>query len=174
MKKIQIYIFSFLSILSSVCFAQKQVKLKSPDGNIVFSFKLTDKSPLYRVYFNGKILVDDSELSLSFEDTGNFGEGLTMQKPSFRKVDENYELIIGKSSKIRNHYNEMTVPLVEPNGTKRKINVTVRVFDDGIGFRYEFPKQKQWQSYVMTNENSSFNPVSYTHLRAHETVLDLV
>ncbi|HZJ21636.1 MAG TPA: glycoside hydrolase family 97 protein, partial [Pricia sp.] len=110
-----------------------------------------------------------SELSLSFKDTGNFGEGLTMQRPSFQKVDENYELIIGKASKIRNHYNEMTVPLVEPNGAKRKVNLVVRLFNDGIGFRHEFPKQKQWQSYVMTNENSSFNlvqnPTVYTLFR---------
>jgi len=183
MKKTQIYIFFFLTIISSVCFAQKQVKLKSPDGNIVFSFKLTDKAPLYSVRFNGKILVDDSELSLSFKDTGNFGEGLTMQKPSFQKVDENYELIVGKASKIRNHYNEMTVPLVEPNGAKRKVNLVVRLFNDGIGFRHEFPKQEQWKSYIMTNENSSFNlaqnPTVYTLFRenyntSHEGLYDIL
>ncbi|MCQ5353209.1 glycoside hydrolase family 97 N-terminal domain-containing protein, partial [Bacteroides uniformis] len=57
----------------------------------------------------------------------------------------------------RNHCNEMIVPLVEKNGKERTVNLAVRAFNDGIAFRYEFPKQKAWNSYVMYDERTQFN-----------------
>ena len=64
---------------------------------------------------------------------------------------------MGKVRRARNYCNEMTVPLVERNGKERTVNLIVRAFDDGIAFRYEFPEQKAWDSYVMYDERTQFN-----------------
>lgn len=150
------YFFIFL-ILSFTVFSQNDAELKSPDGYIVFSFELTKKAPVYSVKFNGKTIIGDSELSLSFKENDRFGSNLKMQKPQYAQVDENYDLVVGKTKTVRDQHNEMRIPLLERNGAKRQINLVVRAFNDGIAFRYEFPEQKNWSSYTLTTENSSFN-----------------
>ena len=138
-------------------FAQKNIRLKSPDGNIVFSFKLTEKAPVYQVKYKGRKLIDDSKLSFSFKEDGDFESNLKMLKPQFKNVDETYDLIVGKTKNVRDQYKEVIIPLIESNGAKRQINLIVRAFNDGLAFRYEFPEQQNWKSYTMTNENSTFN-----------------
>lgn len=76
---------SFFLIVTLPAFAQKDVHLKSPDGNIVFSFKLTKEAPVYRVVYKEKTLIEDSELGLSFKEDDNFGKNLKMQKPRLIK-----------------------------------------------------------------------------------------
>jgi alpha-glucosidase len=147
----------FLLIIAFPVFAQKDIKLKSPDGNITFTFKLSADAPVYRVAYKGKTLIEDSELGLSFKEDGNFGENLAMLKPRFNKVYETYDLIVGKAKTVRNHYYELSIPLVEGSGAKRQINLAVRAFNDGLAFRYEFPKQKNWSSYTLTEERTTFN-----------------
>ena len=137
--------------------AQKKIELHSPDQNLVFKFRLTEKKPVYKVEYKGSILINDSKLSLSFKENGKWGQNLTMQKPKYSEVDETYELVVGKTKNVRNHYREVIIPLTERNAPQRKINLVVRVFNDGIGFRYVFPEQNNWKSYVLLDENSSFN-----------------
>ncbi len=146
--------------------AQKKIELRSPDHNLVFKFRLTEKAPVYHIEYKGSVLIDDSELSLSFKENGTWGQNLTLQKPQYKEVDETYELVVGKAKTVRSHYREVVIPLTERNAPQRKVNFVVRVFNDGIGFRYEFPEQNNWKSYVLLDENSSFNiggnPTVYT------------
>lgn len=135
--------------------AQEEIELKSPDGNIVFTFKLTEDAPVYLVAYKGKTLIEDSELGLSFRENGNFGENLKMLKPDFSEVDETYELVVGKASTVRDQHREVIIPLMERSGAKRQINLVVRAFDDGLAFRYVFPEN--WSSYTLTEERSTFN-----------------
>jgi len=155
-KNIRIF---FLLIVSFPVFAQKNIQLKSPDGNVVFLFKLTEKAPVYRVVYKGKTLIEDSELSLSFKENGNFGTNLNMLKPRFSQVDETYDLVVGKATTVRNQHKEVIIPLIEQSGENRQINLVVRAFNDGLAFRYEFPKQTNWSSYTLLDENSTFNIV---------------
>ena len=137
--------------------AQKDILLKSPDGNIVFDFKLTKEAPIYQVRYKGKTLIADSKLSLSFKGTNNFGANLKMSRPIFNTVDETYNLVIGKTETVNNHYRQVTISLIESIEANRKINLVVRAFNDGLAFRYEFPEQQNWSSYTLTDENTSFN-----------------
>ena len=148
----------WLSLLFiSPVFAAKDVRVTSPNGRIVFVFSLTKTAPTYRVLFDKKTMVDKSELSLAFQEGGLFGPNLSGQKPLIRDIDETYELVVGKVKTARNHCREATFPLSEKTGRKRRIDLVVRVFDDGVAFRYAFPKQPDWPSYTLTEENSTFN-----------------
>ena len=136
--------------------AVKDVRITSPDGRIIFAFKLTPTAPTYRITFNGKSIVNDSELSLVFQENGVFGPNLILRNIIVREIDETYDLVVGKVRTARNHCREATIPLIEKAGSKRQINLVVRVFDDGVAFRYDFPKQPNWSSYTLTDENTTF------------------
>ncbi len=163
MKKTGTFIFFLLAFNT---FAQKNIQLKSPDKNLEFTFMLTEKAPVYRLLYRGIPLIDDSELSLTFKENGTFASNLSMAKPQFNTVDEQYELVVGKAKTIRNHYREVIIPLTEEKEPKRQINLVVRAFNDGLAFRYEFPEQRNWTSYELVNENSTFqltqNPTVHT------------
>jgi alpha-glucosidase len=146
-----------LLIITIPCLAQKNIELKSPDRNLVFTFHLSEKAPVYHVKYKGYLLIEDSYLGLSFKETGAWGANLRISKPLFSKTDVSYDLVVGKTKTVRNNYSEVRIPLIEKSGSQREVNLVVRVFNDGLGFRYEFPEQKNWKSYAMTDENSSFN-----------------
>lgn len=133
------------------------IDLQSPDGEIIFSFFIKSGYPSYSVSFKGKILAEDSKLSLEFKESGEFGRNLTVDKPDYRSIDETYELVVGKTKTARNFCNEVNISLAEKEAPCRKVNLVVRVFNDGIAFRYEFPKQKKWKYASLIDENTAFN-----------------
>ncbi|MGE9312368.1 glycoside hydrolase family 97 protein [Niabella sp. CJ426] len=137
--------------------AQNHLQLASFDGTIKFSFKLTKKAPVYKIIYKGKTIIDDSELSLAFIGEDGFWTSLQLLKPIFKEVDEYCDLVVGKVKTARNQYREVSIPLIEKGGKKRRINFVVRAFNDGLAFRYEFPEQENWSSYILTNETSTFN-----------------
>lgn len=136
--------------------AQKNVSISSPDHKLTFTLSLTDQSPVYQVTYKKQPLVNASSLMLDFEN-GAWGKGLKLKKVSYSKADEYYNLIVGKASRIRNHYTQAVIPLEETVKPYRTINLEVRAYNDGIAFRYVFPKQENWSSYVLYDEKSSFN-----------------
>jgi alpha-glucosidase len=146
-----------LFLLISPLLSAKDIRVASPNGRIIFVFNLAKTSPTYRVLFDKKTMVDQSELSLTFQGSGPFGANLKQGKPVVREIDETYDFVVGKVKTARNHCREAIFPLSEKSGSKRQINLIVRVFDDGVAFRYEFPKQPNWSAYVLTDEKSTFN-----------------
>lgn len=156
-------IFSSLVILFCIAtfpaFAQKNIKLTSPDGHIVFTLKVTAKAPVYQVVYKGKTLIQQSELGLIFKDEPDFGKNLRIIDSQYEEVDEVYELVVGKVKSARDKHNGVVINLAERGDRNRRVNLSVRVFDDGLAFRYEFPTQENWSSYVLTDENSTFNIV---------------
>lgn len=149
--------FLFLLIVVVPVFAKNNIQLKSPDGNIVFSFKLTEKAPIYQVAYKGKTLINSSELGFTFTESGQFHANLKMSTARFSKVDEKYDLVVGKTKTVKNQYREVLIPLSERSGARRQINLIVRAFNDGLAFRYQLPKQSKWLSYTLLDENSTFN-----------------
>lgn len=149
--------FFFLLIISFVSVGQKRIQLKSPDGNIVFKLAITNNIPIYTVAFKGKTIIEPSSLNLSFEKGGDFGQRLKINKPAFRNREDDYSLVVGKTKKVHDNYKEVTIPLQERSGDERLINLIVRAFNDGIAFRYEVPLQKNWSSYALTAENTTFH-----------------
>ncbi|MBC7744166.1 MAG: glycoside hydrolase family 97 protein [Flavobacterium sp.] len=165
MNAFQKLLIFFVVIVAEPAFSQKKISLKSPDGNILFSFKLTQNAPVYSVGYKGKTLIENSKLSLSFKEGGVFGANLKISVPIFRKADEIYELVVGKAKSVRDQHNEVSIGLEERTGAKRQINLVIRAFNDGLAFRYEFPKQKNWTSYTLTDENSTFKMVGNPKVR---------
>ncbi|GAA4103573.1 glycoside hydrolase family 97 protein [Mucilaginibacter panaciglaebae] len=158
--------FAWLALLfvAQPLIAQK-VSVKSPDGNIRYQLTLTNGRPVYRVSYKGNPIINNSSVGLAFKDSGNFASNLKMLKPVYKSGVEQYDLVVGKTKHVNNSYEQAIVPLAEINGLKRSINIVVRVFNDGLAFRYEFPQQKNWSAYTLTDENSEFNVAGDPQLR---------
>ncbi|HZK92888.1 MAG TPA: glycoside hydrolase family 97 protein [Prolixibacteraceae bacterium] len=150
------FILIVILLFSGAGFAQNSIQVISPNGDIKFSLELTKNIPVYKVSFKKQELINHSSISLDF-DNGPFGENLKINKPITKSIDETYDLVVGKTKHVRNYYKEITIPLEEKAQPFRKLNLVVRAYNDGVAFRYEFPKQKSWSSFVMYDENSMFN-----------------
>jgi alpha-glucosidase len=147
--------FVFLLFCVPVC-AQVTVTLSSPNSKIVFSFSVNENGPAYSVQFKGKTMVASSPLRLVF-DNGRFQNKLRLGKPSFTDTVTSYELFAGKTKQVHAHYKQVMLPLEEMISPFRKLNIAVRIFDDGLAFRYEYPEQENWSSYTLREENTTFS-----------------
>ena len=156
----------FSLLLSSFSFAQKEIQLKSPNGNITFSFNLTREVPTYKVIYKGTELIGESTLALDFKEGGTFGEKLRMGTPTYWNAEENYDLVVGKTKYVFSYSKAISIPLMERSGAGRQVDLVVRVFNEGVAFRYEFPPQSNWASYEMTEERSTFNIKGNPKIRA--------
>jgi alpha-glucosidase len=152
-------LFFIFFITSAFCsqpgYSQRNLHISSPSGNIVVHFKRTASSLLYSVSFNGKKLVDWSGLSLQFED-GFWPSNLHIGKTTINDRKEEYDLVTGKARHITAHFRELILPVEEAGQARKKINIVARVYDDGFAFRYEFPRQENWDHYVLMEESSRF------------------
>jgi alpha-glucosidase len=144
-------------ILPEIVAAQgNKIQLRSPNGQVVFSFQIRD-SASYSISFKNKAIVTPSSVSLDFLETGEFKRNIKRRKPIFTKGQEDYELFTGKSRWVHQPYHEAIIPLEETKPPFRKINLQVKAFDDGIAFRYEFPLQEGWTNFSLTDEHTNFN-----------------
>ena len=136
--------------LAESCFAG----IESPDGRIRFSLsKEAGRLPQYSISFDGNPLVKDASLGLQFSDW-TFGPDALCAGPEYRSDVENYDLVAGKASHIEEAFNEVRVPFVQEG---RRVDLVVRAFNSGLGFRYEFPPQKGWKRYCLTDELTTFD-----------------
>ena len=146
--------------------------VSSPNGDIAVNFDVKDGIPIYNVSFHGCQVIRDSRLGLelvsakSNSDFNNFDnkqtvdqnslyDGFSMLTTKFKTFDETWQPVWGEESSIRNHYNEMAVTLFQET-LNRYIIVRFRVYDDGLGFRYEFPQQANLNYFVIKEEHSQF------------------
>ena len=144
----------------------------SPDNNIVVNFDVKEGIPVYNVSFKGKQVIGDSRLGLELvsakgngefnnfdsheaENQNSLRDGFTMMTSRYSSFDETWEPVWGEESSIRNHYNEMAVTLMQKD-LERYIVVRFRVYDDGVGLRYEFPQQPNLTYFVIKEEHTQF------------------
>lgn len=146
---------SWLFLFSFFAFSQKEVSVLSPDGNIKLILKLLPDAPVYQVSYKKRILVDNSPLGFDF-DNGKFEANLKINKIASLTIDETYDLAVGKTKTVRSLSKEKVLELQEKEKPFRKVNLVIRAFNDGIAFRYEFPEQPGWKSYLMFDEKTSF------------------
>ena len=126
-----------LLLLTSLSSALAQSVVASPSGKIKLTFSLSPSgSAYYAVTFNGKPIVGASKMGFHL-DGRNYAKGFEIKATKTNSFDETWEPIWGEESKIRNHYNELTVNLKNKDGL---LDIVFRVFDDGVGFRYGFPQ----------------------------------
>jgi alpha-glucosidase len=132
------------------------ITIKSPDKQLIFTLKNESGQPAYEVSYKGKRLIRNSKISLDFVENGEFGKNLRMSKPVFKTINELYDLVVGKNKTVQNHCNEARIPLTETISPFRTANIIVRVFNDGVAFRYALPEQANWSGFSLKNENTEF------------------
>ncbi|MFT3756146.1 MAG: glycoside hydrolase family 97 protein [Pseudoxanthomonas sp.] len=130
----------------------------SPDGRISVQFLSDpDGKPGYAVSRDGKPVIAESRLGFLLVDVQKLDRGLMPGEPQFSQSDETWEQPWGERRFVRSHYNQMKVRLTEKYKPFRHIDVVFRVFDDGVGFRYEFPEQPGFKEVKISEELTEFN-----------------
>ena len=143
-----------LLLLPSLAIAQE---VTSPDGRMLLSFSL-DKGgvPTYSISYGGKDVVLPSTLGMQLAKGGsNLMDGFNVQNTATTTFDETWTPVWGEESAIRNHYNELEVALQQAS-TARTMVLRFRVYDDGVGLRYEFPRQKDLTYFTLKEEKTQF------------------
>ena len=131
-------------------------KVSSPDGNLSVEFSLTgDGVPTYQVSFKGKQVIKPSTLGIELAEENSLMDKFRINKTSTSTFDETWQPVWGEEKEIRNHYNELFVEMEKPSNG-RFMNLRFRVYNDGVGFRYEFPLQKYLPYFVVKAEHTQF------------------
>ena len=132
--------------------------ITSPNGNLSLKFSLTaDGTPTYQLSFKNKPVIKPSTLGLATVDVPSFLSGFSITKTDQSTVDNSWEPIMGEQKTIRNNYKELLVTLSQKAEKDRFIHIRFRLFNDGLGFRYEFPKQANLKYFIIKEENTQFN-----------------
>ncbi len=128
----------------------------SPDGNIKVSFGLTaDSVPTYAMSYGDRQVVKTSRLGIKLKEGGDLTRGFALADAQKSSFDETWAPVWGEEDSIRNNYNQMVVKLCQPS-TGRTLDVAFRVYNDGMGLRYEFPEQDKLTYFVITDEMTEF------------------
>ena len=140
-------------------------QVKSPNGNVVVSFSLVDNGvPTYKVSYKGKPVIKQSRLGLELTPSQNDGikaedtnlmNGFKVSNTETSSFKEVWKPVWGETSSILNHYNEMAVSLTQEH-PNRTIIVRFRVYNDGMGLRYEFPRQSNLGYFIIKDEHTQF------------------
>jgi len=149
MKKLIILLFL---ILPAISWAQE---LKSPNENFNLKFSIEEGKPTYQLTLDGQLIVKPSSLGLELVDAEDLISGFEIVETKYSSYDNTWEPVWGESSKIRNHCNEFLVSLKQSE-TNRLMNIRFRLFNDGLGFRYEFPQQDNFTYFVVKEEKTQF------------------
>jgi glucan 1,4-alpha-glucosidase len=151
-KLIQVLFVLLISINSSI--AQE---LKSPNGEFSMSFSLLkDGTPTYELSYKNKPIIKSSKLGFELKnDKNSLLNGFVISNSKTATFDETWKPVWGEVAQIRNHYNELAVTLNQKS-TDRILVIRFRLFDDGLGFRYEFPEQKNLVYFVIKEEKTQF------------------
>ncbi|PTX44969.1 glycosyl hydrolase family 97 [Christiangramia gaetbulicola] len=134
-----------------------QQNISSPDGKLDISFDIDDSGkPFYKVDFNDKTVLDRSYLSFDLKDAPALDDDFQVVDFQKEEFDETWPMPWGEQLEVRNNYRQMEIYLEEKTGLKRKLKITFRAYDDGIGFKYHFPEQENLQEMIITDENTEF------------------
>jgi hypothetical protein len=161
------------AILFSMMFVGVNAQtLKSPDGKFEMNFQLKQGVPYYNLKYNGNVVVEDSKLGLRlFKDTAikfasevakpedaknDLNNGFTKTDEKRDSKNETWQPVLGEKKNYINNYNELAVTLNQASSDRNMI-VKFRLFNDGLGFRYEFPQQKNLNYFVIREEDSEID-----------------
>ena len=146
----------FMALTVQAQNATKVYQQVSPDNNVHLSFELQEKGkPSYSLQYKKSQVINPSTLGLELNGQESLQEGFEVVNTSTSSFDETWQPVWGENKDIRNYYNELLVELKQTS-TGRFMNLRFRVYDDGIGFRYEFPQQRNLVYFVVREEHSQF------------------
>ncbi|MBO7652091.1 MAG: glycoside hydrolase family 97 protein [Bacteroidales bacterium] len=166
MKKIAVFVLCMITCFLSKTFAEP-ITLQSPDKQLQLKFELRDGVPYYSLDRAGKPVVLPSKMGFTLEWRDDLAHAFVLKDKAFRSFDETWEPVWGEESKIRNHYNELLVTMEQPAGsvesadgsTNKKatvMQIRFRLYDDGLGFRYEFPMENALVYFWVKEELTEF------------------
>jgi hypothetical protein len=154
-----IYFITALSLLACNSKANEITEITSPNENVMVKFNINKEGrPFYLVKFNNKTVVDSSYLGFEFKDAPSFEKNFIIKKTSTSAFNDIWQMPWGEQLNVVNNYNELRVELQEKTRPERFLNIVFKVYNDGIGFRYEFPEQARFKGDVLiTEEHTEFN-----------------
>lgn len=147
--------FSFL-LFVCVCGALMAESITSPDGNLYLDFTVNAQGePVYQLFYKGKAVVKPSKLGLELKDDPGLMDNFTLSATETSTFDELWKPVWGEVAQVRNHYHELTVTL-EQKAQNRNMIIRFRLYNDGLGFRYEFPLQRNLNYFIVKEEHTQF------------------
>lgn len=159
--KLRLPVFLWLLMAGLVMRAQqanplREVSVASPDGDVRLVFKVDSQGvPTYSLSYKQKPVIKTSRLGLELKGAPGLMDGFSLAAADTSTFDETWTPVWGEESKIRNHYNELLVTL-DQEAQKRQLKIRFRVFDDGMGLRYEFPLSRNLNYFVIKEEHTQF------------------
>ncbi|AFD08316.1 glycoside hydrolase family 97 protein [Solitalea canadensis] len=142
-------------VLLAITISSSAQDLTSPNGNLKLSFKIQNGTPTYQLSYKGKEVVKTSKLGLELKEGASLLNGFDVRKADYNEANETWSPVWGEERTIRNHYKEMLVTL-DQKAQKRFIQIRFRLYNDGLGFRYEFPLQDSLNYFVIKEERTQF------------------
>ncbi|MCW1148058.1 glycoside hydrolase family 97 protein [Flavobacterium lacisediminis] len=150
------YFVSVFVMVFSI-FGMNAQELKSPNGNFKMVFAIeNDGTPTYQLFMKNKEIIKKSKLGFELQkDKKSLLNDFKLVNEVRNTFDETWKTVWGEETQIRNHYNELALTLKQ-NETERQVIIRFRLFNDGLGFRYEFPEQKNLTYFVLKEERTEF------------------
>jgi alpha-glucosidase len=146
-------VYSSLRLLDA---AASGLRVASPDGSIDATVMLRDGQPIYSLSRRGEILIKPSRLGFRLADAPPLNNNFAIVSSQKRAVSEVWEQPWGEKRQVQCHFNELRIELQQQNELARQLSVVFRVFDDGLGFRYEWPKQPNLAHFEIADELTEF------------------
>jgi glucan 1,4-alpha-glucosidase len=148
------FLFLYLVFAVNIVFSQS---VQSPSNKISLNFKLTASGqPTYLVNYNNKPVISESALGIKLKDKPALNANFEIDSVKNSSFNESWKPVLGEQANIVNHYNELIIALSQKE-TQIKMNIIFRVFDEGVAFRYDFPKQSALNYFIISDEVSQFN-----------------
>jgi hypothetical protein len=150
MKKLSLLVLFFCTISNAQDIA-------SPSKNLILSFQLTKEgTPSYSVQYKNKTIVSESSLGIKLKETTSLDANFKIDSIGQKSVNEIWHPVLGEQSNVKNNYNQLKVSLSQTT-TNRRLNIIFKVYDEGVAFRYEFPKQSNLNYFIISDEKTQFN-----------------
>ncbi len=167
MKRLTLLLFVLLMGLTLPSYSTEPSVLRSPDGKLMVNFELVDGVPYYSLSREGKLVVLPSRMGFTLEWRDDLAHAFVLKDTTYDSFDETWEPVWGEEAQIRNHYNEMLVTLEQPIGSVESMDhstetkatvmqIRFRLYDDGLGFRYEFPIENALVCFWFKEELTEF------------------
>ena len=144
------------TLIASTAAAQIPLKVASPDGRTQVSVRIRDGRAYYDVQRDGRALILPSLLGFAFQGAPPLRDSLRITDTTRDSHDEWWTQPWGEVARVRDHHNELAISLAETTAPNRRFTLRIRVFDDGLGFRYEFPEQPGLGEFAITDELTEF------------------
>jgi len=152
-------LINFFCLLLFILCGNNSIKaesITSPNGNLQLNFSVNeDGEPVYELFYKSKMVIKPSKLGLELKGDPGLMNGFTLVDTKTSAFDETWKPVWGEVKEIRNHYNELLVTLTQ-KAQQRNILIRFRLFNDGLGFRYEFPLQTNLNYFVIKEEHTQF------------------